>query len=316
MICRWMKVMNHRFKLTAGNPQLYKLSVQAGSFFLKVGKSASPEIGKTERSVTLLILSSGLPDFPTFRLPDFPSFQLFLQMQLPFFFTELIAETGASLILNEETSKHAVSVLRMKQGEQLHLTDGKGTVLTVEIVNEHKKRCEVIVKTVGHQPQTANMVTVAISLLKNASRFEWFLEKATEIGVSEIVPLLCDRTERQHFRKNRMEGVLISAMLQSRQSRLPVLHEPVKYSDYINSVSNKTGLERLIAHCDESDTKGNLSTIKSSNYSTILIGPEGDFTAAEIQSARDHNFIPVSLGDTRLRTETAGVVAAALLKFR
>jgi 16S rRNA (uracil1498-N3)-methyltransferase len=144
-------------------------------------------------------------------------------MQLPFFFIDQFAESGSTLTLNEETSRHIVSVLRMKRGEQVHLTDGKGNLLTVEIEDDHKKRCEVIVKSVNVQPQDSRTVTIAISLLKNASRFEWFLEKATEIGVTEIVPLLCDRTERQHFRKNRMEGVLISAMLQSRQCWLPML---------------------------------------------------------------------------------------------
>ena len=236
-------------------------------------------------------------------------------MQLPFFYTDQIAETGASLTLNEETSKHIISVLRMKQGEQLHLTDGKGTLLTVEIANDHKKRCEVIIKTTNKQPRPTTTVTIAISLLKNASRFEWFLEKATEIGVMEIVPLLCDRTERQHFRKERMEALLISAMLQSRQCWLPELHEPIKYSEYLNAVPDSSDHQKLIAHCDELNSRNSLSTIKAFNYSTILIGPEGDFSSEEIQLAIDHKFSPVSLGETRLRTETAGIVAAALLKL-
>lgn len=236
-------------------------------------------------------------------------------MQLPFFYTDQIAETGASLTLNEETSKHTISVLRMKQGEQLHLTDGKGTLLTVEIVNDHKKRCVVIIKSASQQPRPVTMVTIAISLLKNANRFEWFLEKATEIGVSEIVPLLCDRTERLHFRKERMEAVLISAMLQSQQCWIPVLHEPLKYSEYLKTFPDSSYHQKLIAHCDELNPRNNLSTIKTLSHSTILIGPEGDFTSNEIQWALEHKFIPVSLGETRLRTETAGIVAATLLKF-
>ncbi len=203
----------------------------------------------------------------------------------------------------------------MKQGEQLHLTDGKGMLLTVEIINDHKKRCEVIIKTASHQPQVNSKVTIAISLLKNASRFEWFLEKATEIGVTEIVPLLCDRTERQHFRKDRMEGVLISAMLQSRQCWLPQLQDPVKYNEYLKIVPDGSDHKKFIAHCDEITPRNNLSINKSFKHSTILIGPEGDFSKDEIQLALDHTFIPVSLGDTRLRTETAGIVAAVLLKF-
>lgn len=240
---------------------------------------------------------------------------LFLQMQLPFFYTDQTAETGVTLTLNEENSKHIVAVLRMKEGEQMHLTDGKGSLLTVEIVNDHKKRCEVIVKDSNQMQQTAGKVAIAISLLKNSSRFEWFLEKATEIGISEIIPLLCERTERQHFRKDRMEGVLISAMLQSRQCWLPLLHEPVKYEKYINAVSDVNDLQKFIAHCDESAMKRNLSAIKTVGHAAILIGPEGDFTSSEIQLALGHKFIPVSLGTTRLRTETAGIVAAILLKI-
>jgi len=237
-------------------------------------------------------------------------------MQLPYFYIDQIAETGSTITLNEETSKHVINVLRMKQGEQLHLTNGKGTLLTVEIVNDHKKRCEVIIKTTNYQPTSTIKVTIAISLLKNASRFEWFLEKATEIGVMEIVPLLCDRTERQHFRKERMEAVLISAMLQSRQCWLPELHEPLKYGEYLNAVPDSSDHQKLIAHCDELNPRNNLSAIKVFNHSTILIGPEGDFSIDEIQLALKNKFIPVSLGETRLRTETAGIVAAALLKFK
>jgi len=236
-------------------------------------------------------------------------------MQLPFFYTDLNAETGSTLTLNEETSKHVVSVLRMKQGEQLNLTNGQGTLLRVEIVNDHKKRCEVVIKAATLQPRPTSAITIAISLLKNASRFEWFLEKATEIGVMKIVPLLCERTERQHFRKERMEAVLISAILQSQQCWLPELHDPVKYRVYLNDVPDSSDHQKLIAHCDELNPRNNLSGIKAFNHSTILIGPEGDFSSDEIRSALDHNFIPVSLGDTRLRTETAGIVAAALLKF-
>ena len=237
-------------------------------------------------------------------------------MQLPFFYTDQTVETGSTLTLNEETSKHVVSVLRMKQGEQLNLTNGKGTLLTVEIVNDHKKRCEVIIKTATEQPLAPTRITIAISLLKNASRFEWFLEKATEIGVMEIVPLLCDRTERQHFRKERMEAVLISAMLQSQQCWLPELHEPVKYDGFLKAVSDSNDHQKLIAHCDDLKPRNILSAFKTFSHSTILIGPEGDFSSEEIQLALDNKFIPVSLGDTRLRTETAGIVAAALLKFR
>ena len=135
---------------------------------------------------------------------------------------------------------------------------------------------------------------------------------ATEIGVSEIIPLICERTEKQRFRYDRMKGICISAMLQSQQVWLPELHEPSKYIEYIKSVTGYPGLTRFIAHCEESSMKKQLSTFQPFNSSIILIGPEGDFTKDEIKLALENNFTPVSLGQTRLRTETAGVVAATL----
>ena len=244
-------------------------------------------------------------------LSDFQSFRLFLQMQLPFFYSEQIAESGSTISLNEETSRHVVNVLRMRAGEQLHLTNGKGNLVTAEIVNNHKKHCEVVIKTVSVVPTPERQVIIAISLLKNASRFEWFLEKATEIGVNSIIPLLCERTERQHFRKDRMEGLLISAMLQSRQCWLPDLKEPMKFDSYINGPFKDSDL--FIAHCEEDNNQPLHSCVRLSPHSHILIGPEGDFTRKEIEGALQCKFLPVSLGRTRLRSETAGVVAATLL---
>jgi 16S rRNA (uracil1498-N3)-methyltransferase len=149
--------------------------------------------------------------------------------------------------------------------------------------------------------------------VKNAHRFEWLLEKATEIGVNEIIPLLCSRTEKQHFRHDRMNSILVSAMLQSRQTWLPLLHEPVKYASFIRSCKDETGLQKFIAHCGEDDRKQPLSSYRPFSESVILIGPEGDFTVDEVELALKNEFLPVSLANTRLRTETAGVVAVTLL---
>ncbi len=233
-------------------------------------------------------------------------------MPLPFFYIETIQQNISSLILNEETSKHIVQVLRMQNGEQLQLTDGIGNLFTVEIIDNHKKKCSVgIIKTISNPPSTTN-VSIAISLIKNNGRFEWFLEKATEIGVSAIIPLICERTEKQHFRLERMKGILISAMLQSQQTWLPTLHDPVKFEKYI-SLQKENTAQKFIAHCEEGNEKVQLSTIQQSRHSTVLIGPEGDFTKQEIITALENNFTPVALGNTRLRTETAGIVAATLL---
>ncbi len=235
-------------------------------------------------------------------------------MPLPFFYTDEIKTTATQFVLNEETSKHVVQVLRMQNVEQLLLTDGKGNLFKAEIIDDSRKKCIVNVLSVTQVPPTKKN-TIAISLVKNSTRFEWFLEKATEIGVNKIVPLLCSRTEKQHFRSDRMKSILISAMLQSQQSWLPVLHEPVKYNEYIKHVKEDIALQKFIAHCEEKNSKKQLanSILTNSAERLILIGPEGDFTKEEITDALQNNFLAVALGDTRLRTETAGVVAATLL---
>ncbi|MBI2730957.1 MAG: 16S rRNA (uracil(1498)-N(3))-methyltransferase [Sphingobacteriales bacterium] len=238
-------------------------------------------------------------------------------MSLPFFYIEAYTADQPLITLTEEESKHIITVLRMKMGGQMHLTDGKGNLITAEIINDHKKKCVVkVLSSVICQP-SSKKISIAISLLKNANRFEWFLEKATEIGVSEIIPLLCARTERQKFRHDRMKNILVSAMLQSQQCWLPALSEPVKFEDYVRRSGASDGLIKLIAHCEEGSKQSiiNLQISKLSNC-LIVIGPEGDFTKEEISLALNNEFIPVTLGETRLRAETAGIVAATLLTVK
>jgi len=232
-------------------------------------------------------------------------------MALPFFYIAAYDFSQKEIILDEDTSKHVVQVLRMKMGEQLNLTDGKGNLLTCEIKDGHKKYCTVIVKSKNFKEESIRKVSIAISLLKNANRFEWFLEKVTELGVNEIIPLICERTEKEKFRYDRMQGIVISAMLQSQQVWLPELAEPVTFKEFIDKAVVE---KKFIAHCVDNN-KMDLRQIKLSQLmdSQICIGPEGDFTNAEIEYAIKNNFIPIGLGETRLRTETAGVVAAVLL---
>ena len=233
-------------------------------------------------------------------------------MPLPFFYKSDIDVAATAVVLDEDTSKHIVQVLRMQNGEQLQLTDGKGTIFTCEITDNNRKKCSVeVIKTINYQPSTVN-ISIAISLIKNSSRFEWFLEKAIEIGVSEIVPLICTRTEKQNFKAERLQTILISAMLQSQQCWLPEMGEPVKYKNFIETADVA---QKFIAHCEDEINKVQLSSqlLNPSTAKLILIGPEGDFTKDEIELALQNNFTPVSLGNTRLRTETAGVVAATLL---
>ena len=236
-------------------------------------------------------------------------------MALPFFYTEFISSADSIVVLNEENSKHIVQVLRMAEGRQINITDGLGTICTAEIVEAHKKKCTIKIIDILKQIDPAKKVCIAISPVKNSSRFEWFLEKATEIGVTEIVPLICERTEKQYLKYDRLRGILISAMLQSQQSWLPVLHEPIKFEKFVEE--NKSN-HKFIAHCEEQN-KTSLKEITEQlsneiiTQSLILIGPEGDFSKEEIAIALQNNFVPISLGQTRLRTETAAMVAATLL---
>ncbi len=233
-------------------------------------------------------------------------------MQLPFFYKELIAPENGAVVLDEDNSRHVVSVLRMEAGEPLHLTDGRGLLLTAVIADPHKKKCRLTITGTAQLPAPARTTAIGISLVKNPVRFEWFLEKATEIGITEIFPLLCARTEKQHFRADRMKNVLVSALLQSRQTWLPVLHAPMKF----DAVTDKPGFQqKFIAHCIEEEKQSLAAGLIDTTASQlVLIGPEGDFSPAEIAEALQKGFLPVALGATRLRTETAGMVAAVLLQ--
>jgi 16S rRNA (uracil1498-N3)-methyltransferase len=240
-------------------------------------------------------------------------------MALPFFYKEDIDLTTTQVVLDEDTSKHVVQVLRMKTGEQLQLTNGKGNLFTAEIKDDNRKKCTVTIIKKSEIVNPKSTICIAISLVKNNTRLEWFLEKATEISVTEIIPLICERTEKTAFKFDRMKSILVSAMLQSQQTWLPVLHEPVKFATLISQSKQE---QKFIAHCEDENNKVSLTSkllnlpVRQAGPSTsklILIGPEGDFTKQEIELALQNNFTPVALGETRLRTETAGVVAAALL---
>ncbi len=235
-------------------------------------------------------------------------------MALAFFYIEEYSPGETTLVLNEETSKHAIQVLRMQNGDQLQLTDGKGNLITAEITDDNRKKCSVKILSTEKIPRHKKNVSIAISLIKNQSRFEWFLEKVTELGVTDIIPLICERTEKQKFRADRLKNILVSAMLQSQQSWLPVLHEPAPFNKLV--IKQFNDCKKFIAHCLPESNKVFLhhQTSKLSDQ-LILIGPEGDFSKTEIELALKEKFIPVSLGETRLRTETAGIIAATLLQL-
>ena len=231
-------------------------------------------------------------------------------MQFPCFYAPSLGLIHTSQNLEEETARHIAQVLRMKKGDCLHLTDGKGRVATAKIISIGKKTCEVFISEIQDAPTSTKNITIAVSLLKNAGRFEWLLEKSAELGINSIVPLVCKRTERQQFRQDRLQNILVSAMLQSRQAWLTILPNPIDYMDFIQETTYEN---RYIAHCGEEE-KTSLSTLIKPNQkdSLVLIGPEGDFTMDEIKSAIEKGFKPVSLGNTRLRTETAAITAAVI----
>ena len=230
---------------------------------------------------------------------------------LPFFYLAEISPEQSTLTFDEDASKHIVQVLRMKESEKLQVTDGKGMLATGEILDANKKKCVVKILHKELIQKPLRSITICISLLKNANRFEWFVEKACEIGITQIVPLLCERTEKQHFRYDRIKNICISAILQSRQVWLTELTEPKSFAKAIPEMHHE---QKFIGHCLK-DEKSSLSDLVNVHLSSqvMLIGPEGDFTNAEIDMALAHHFIPAALGETRLRSETAGVVAAAIL---
>ncbi len=235
-------------------------------------------------------------------------------MQLPFFYFSG-DESLQELTLDEDTSRHMVQVLRMKEGDRLQLTNGKGSIFISSIREAHKKHC--IVKVEDHIAINAPSyrTIMGVSLIKNSSRFEWFLEKATEIGISEIVPLICSRTEKEKFRFDRFQNIITSAMVQSRQAWLPILHQPIAFQLLFAMEDVVNAPQKFIAHCMEGEKQPLAGLARKADGSSILlIGPEGDFDEDEVAFAIQNNFKAVSLGETRLRTETAGMVGAVLLR--
>jgi len=209
--------------------------------------------------------------------------------------------------LSEEESKHCIRVLRRKTGDIIQLTDGKGTLYHAELIADDPKKCKlkIIETTLEYGKQNFN-IHLAVAPTKNIRRFEWFLEKATEIGIDEITPLICENSERRVMNKDRMQKILISALKQSLKAYLPILNEATDLNDFIqrDSSSNK-----YIAFIDDDVTQTLQGDYKKGEDVLILIGPEGDFTINEINLAKQHGFYPISLGKSRLRTETAAIVA-------
>lgn len=209
--------------------------------------------------------------------------------------------------LSEEESKHCIRVLRLKIGDSIHLTDGKGNLFETRIKNDHPKKCELLVidiqKNLGKRDYILHM---AVAPTKNINRFEWFLEKATEIGIDEFTPLICERSERKEVKRERLNKVITAAMKQSLKAYHPMLNEAIKFKDFIKQDFQG---EKFIAYCNENHMDQLKSIYQKGKNALLLIGPEGDFSPREIELAMEAGFKPVSLGSSRLRTETAALVA-------
>lgn len=231
-------------------------------------------------------------------------------MQL--FYNQNITETTTDFSFDKEESKHIVKVLRKKTGDILHITNGNGWLFNAEIIVPDIKKCMVRIVSKTLQPKRCYDLHLAVAPTKMNDRFEWFLEKATEIGVETITPIICDHSERKIIKKDRFEKILQSAMKQSLRCYLPTLNDAITFKSLIKQ--DFTG-DVFIAHCEETSRKSLKKELKPNTDITILIGPEGDFSVKEIKQALQNGFKPVTLGETRLRTETAAIIACHSVSF-
>ncbi len=216
--------------------------------------------------------------------------------------------------LNEDESKHCIRVLRMQQGDHLQITNGKGAFFEAEIIEPHPKKCRVRVIKEYKPAKTRNyFLHLAIAPTKNMSRFEWFVEKATEIGVDIITPLICDNAERKVIKTQRLEKITISAMKQSGTSYLTKIRPAVSLQNFL--AEKPTPSEYFMAHCFQGNKTFIKNALSNTHNYTILIGPEGDFSKEEVEKCKALGITEISLGNKRLRTETAGVFACAAISL-
>ena len=226
------------------------------------------------------------------------------------FYCPDIADT---LTLGEEDSKHCVKVLRMGEGDTIEVVDGNGTLYTCRITMAHPKRCAVeVTERMQQPPHWGHRIVLGVAPTKNLDRIEWLVEKCVEMGVDRIIPLRCHNSERTVLKTERLKKIMVSAMKQSLKATLPLLDEMTPVAQVLAEPFEGT---RCIAYCDEQLPRGQRLTLtgvyRPGQDVMVLIGPEGDFSPEEVQAARDAGFMPVTLGESRLRTETAGMMSVA-----
>ena len=228
------------------------------------------------------------------------------------FYCPDIADT---LMLGEEDSKHCVKVLRMSEGDTIEVVDGNGNLYTCRITMAHPKRCAIeVLETENQAPHWGHRIVLGIAPTKNLDRIEWLVEKCVEMGIDRIIPLRCHNSERTVVKTDRLKKIMVSAMKQSLKATLPLLDEMTPIEHVLGEPFDGT---RCIAYCDEMLPRDQRHTIASA-YSPgddvmVLIGPEGDFSPQEVEAATSSGFVPVTLGESRLRTETAGLMAIATI---
>jgi 16S rRNA (uracil1498-N3)-methyltransferase len=225
-------------------------------------------------------------------------------MQL--FYNPEITEETKEFDLGPEESRHLQKVLRKKEGDTFHITNGKGWLFEARLEKISPKSIRSMVLSSEKRHRKMHSLHMAVAPTKSNDRFEWFLEKATEIGIDEITPIICKRSERRTLKMERLQKVIQEAMKQSLRTYLPVLHSPVSLEEFLQAPH--PGL-RFIAHCHEEEKMELKRRIAPDKRITVLVGPEGDFTEEEVDMAYDKGFLPVSLGESRLRTETAAIYA-------
>lgn len=219
---------------------------------------------------------------------------------------------GNSYELSEEESRHCIKVLRLEAGDEVYLIDGGGGFFRAVITSPHPKHTLLnIIESHTEYGKRNHYLHIAIAPTKNIERYEWFLEKATEIGIDEITPLICERSERKEVKTERLKKVITSAVKQSLKAYHPVINEAARYKDFI---LNSEG-QKFIAHCMDGEKTSLAEVIAARGRYTILIGPEGDFSHNEADSALKAGYIPITLGNSRLRTETAGLEACFEVNF-
>jgi len=208
--------------------------------------------------------------------------------------------------LSENESKHAIRVLRLKENDELTLVDGKGSFFDATISNGNQKKCEVQINATRKEDSKKPKIHIAIAPTKINDRTEWFIEKSTEIGITEITPILCSNSERKKIKQERFEKTAISAMKQSLKATLPIVNDLTDFNGLINCPFEGN---KYIAHCYKNEQKHFKDSYQKGENCLILIGPEGDFSELEVKTAIANGFTPVTFGKSRLRTETAGIVA-------